>query len=76
MEPNSQLARRGDLGGQQIADTTRVEVEVVGRRRASAQGELGYLPLDAPSLPRQLAIDQAGHIWIENAGIQRVDLGP
>ena len=41
VEPHAQVAGRGDLGGDQVAGTARVDVEVVGGGGAAAQGQLG-----------------------------------
>ena len=41
VEADPEVAGRGDLGAQQVAASGRVDVEVVGRRRAPAQRQLG-----------------------------------
>ena len=41
VEAHAEVGRRGDLGRQQVAGAARVQVEVVGRRRAARQRQLG-----------------------------------
>ena len=41
VEPQAQLQGGGDLGGDQITCALRVDVEVIGRRRAATEGQFG-----------------------------------
>ena len=41
MEADAEFLRRGDLGGDEVTATTGMDVEVIGRRRAAAEGQLG-----------------------------------
>lgn len=43
--------------------------------RVTASGEVSYVSLEAPSLPRGLAIDANGTVWITTFGFARIDLG-
>jgi hypothetical protein len=41
VEPHAEVAGGGDLGAEQVPAGGRMHVEVVGRGRAAAQGQLG-----------------------------------
>ena len=43
--------------------------------RVTAAGEVSYVSLEKTSLPRGLAIDAHGTVWVTTLGFARIDLG-
>jgi streptogramin lyase len=43
--------------------------------RVTPAGEVSYVSLEEQSLPRGLAIDAKGRVWLTTTGVARIDLG-